>query len=86
MAIFEKCDRTKRTCKSEAEIEDWMLGKYIFTLENEKKFVSYKFGDETMHASSYGNYYTLSYANRSDFVNSLKRSHSKWNDSIFGFS
>ena len=56
MAIFEKCDRVKRSCKSEAETEAWMSGKYIFTIENQKKFVSYKFGDETMQMNSYGNY------------------------------
>ena len=40
MIVFEKCDRTKRTCKSEEEIEEWMTFKYIFTLDNHKKFVS----------------------------------------------
>ena len=84
MAIFEKCDRTKRTCKSEAEIEAWMVSKYIFTMENQKKFVSYKFGDETMQMNSHGNYYSLSYHQRSDFVRRVKRSYSKWNDSVFG--
>ena len=41
MAIFEKCDRTKRTCKSEAEIEAWMASKYILTIENQKKLVTF---------------------------------------------
>lgn len=36
MAVFEKCDRTVRKCKTEAEIEDWMTFKYILTLTNEK--------------------------------------------------
>ena len=84
MVTFEKCDRTKRSCKSEAEIEAWMSFKYIFTMENQKKFVSYKLGDETMKINSYGNYYSLSYQQRSDFVRRVKRSYSKWNDSIFG--
>lgn len=39
MIIFEKCDPTKRICKSEAEIEQWMSFKYIFLLKNEKKFI-----------------------------------------------
>ena len=84
LAVFEKCDRTKRTCKSEAEIEAWMAGKYIFTLENQKKFVSYKYGSETMQTNSYGNFYSLSYKTRSDFVKRIKRSNTKWNDSVFG--
>ena len=49
MITFEKCDISKRPpgakCKSEAEIEAWMTFKYIVTLENEKKFISHKFGE-----------------------------------------
>lgn len=42
MIVFEKCDRTKpkNTCKSEEEIEEWMTFKYIYTLDNQEKFVS----------------------------------------------
>ena len=84
MVIFEKCDRTKRTCKSEEQIEAWMKYKYIFTLENQKKFVSYKFGEEAMKLNSYGNYYSLSYDYRSDFVNRVRRTYIQLNDNIFG--
>ena len=83
MAIFEKCDRTERTCKSEEEIEAWMSWKYIYTLENRRRFVSYKFGAETIEESSFGSYYSLSYKARSDFPTIIKRSALKLNDSVF---
>ena len=84
MAIFVKCDRTERTCKSEEEIEAWMSFKYIYTLENRKRFVSYKFGAETIKESSLGSYHSLSYKIRSDFPTIIKRSAMKLNDKVFG--
>lgn len=84
MASFDKCDRTKRFCKSEAEIEAWMEFKYIFTFENQKKFSSYKFGEEAMAANAYGNWHSLSYGQRSEFVSEIKRSKTVLNDSPFG--
>ena len=42
--VFEKCDPKKRsTCKSETEIENWIKGKYIITIENTWTFRSYEF-------------------------------------------
>ena len=84
MVVFEKCDRTKRSCKSEAEIEKWMTFKYIYTLENHKKFVSYKFGEDAIEEQSYGNWYSLNYKLRSDFPNIVKRSAIKLSDHVFG--
>ena len=36
--FFEKCDATVRTCKSDAEIEAWLDGKFILILENHVSF------------------------------------------------
>ena len=37
--ILRKCDSTKRsTCKSDQEINEWLNGKFIFTIENNWKF------------------------------------------------
>ncbi len=41
MVVFERCDTKAEgnNCKTNNEIDEWLLGKYIFTLENEKTFV-----------------------------------------------
>ena len=39
MIVFEICDKTKRTCKTDTEITEWLRFKYIVTLENERKFI-----------------------------------------------
>ena len=44
MIVFEKCDPNERKkkglkCKTEAEIDDWLLFKYILVLENGIEFV-----------------------------------------------
>ena len=84
MVVFEKCDPNERSCKPEAEIQKWMTFKYIFTLENHKKFVSYKFGEEAIQKNSYGNWYSLNYSLRSDFPSIVKRSTMKLSDHILG--
>ena len=45
MVVFEKCDPTQRSCKSEEEIEKWMRFKYILILLNEKLFIQHEFGE-----------------------------------------
>lgn len=42
MVIFEMCKNETESglpCKSEREIKDWMRGKYIFVLSNQRSFV-----------------------------------------------
>ena len=39
MIVFEKCDKTERTCASDAVINEWLEFKYILILDNEKLFV-----------------------------------------------
>lgn len=45
MLVFEKCDKSwsKQECKSDSEIADWMLFKYIAVLQNQKLFIKHKF-------------------------------------------
>ena len=66
MIVFEKCDISKRrllglTCKSETEIEQWMAFKYIVTLQNESKFISYKFGEKRIDKKSVIRLYAVNY-------------------------
>ena len=39
MVVFELCDRTIRTCKSDEDIKKWMEFKYIIHVENIKRFI-----------------------------------------------
>ena len=40
MVVFDRCNSTLRDdCKSDAEYAQWLQGKYIFVLENEKTFI-----------------------------------------------
>ena len=52
--VFEKCTAEKSPvpCKSDSEIKDWMINKFIILLTNEKEFTSHKFGDESISAFS----------------------------------
>ena len=54
LIMFEKCDSTKRkTCKSNAEVREWMKNKYIILVYNRQLFQSEKFGDETFSRHSF---------------------------------
>lgn len=68
MVVFEKCDIEKRPpgakCKTEAQIEEWMAFKYIFTLENEIKFVQHYFDDKRIDKRSRARQYALNYNTR----------------------
>ena len=46
MIVFERCDKSKRTCKTDTEIDEWLKFKYIATLENERKFIEYAFKEK----------------------------------------
>ena len=46
MIVFELCQpdpATGKVCKSKKEIDDFLLGKYIYVLENEKTFIQHKY-------------------------------------------
>jgi hypothetical protein len=70
-------------CKSEEEIADWMIYKYIITLTNEAKFIQHKFGEEKIKRESEITWYALNYNSRSDFVKMITRSELVLSDSIY---
>lgn len=39
MIVFEKCDKEVRTCKTDQEITDWLVFKYIILFENSRRFI-----------------------------------------------
>ena len=65
MIVFEKCDPVLRVksglkCKTEKQIEEWLLFKYILIIENSIQFVEHKFEGERIDASSAITWYPLS--------------------------
>ena len=61
MFSFDKCDNKTATlpCKSEEEISDWMIDKYIVVMKNEKKFIAHKFQEERIAKSARLDWYAL---------------------------
>ena len=83
MVVFERCDSDKRKCKSEEEFQEWLLDKYLFTYENDKKFISYKFGEDRIDRTAKRHWHTLSPVSRVEHVKMIYRSDLVLNDSIF---
>lgn len=52
MVVFEKCDKKVRECKSDQEIQDWLVFKYMLVLENSKRFIPHEFKDKRIQAYS----------------------------------
>lgn len=50
---FEKCDRkVRKTCKSDADITEWMKERSIFIVVNRQLFEPAKFGDKRFRKSA----------------------------------
>lgn len=84
MITFDRCQPSdsQTTCKSDAEIDAWLKGKYITTLENEKKFIAHKFEDERVDPSSTTKWYSISPFTRIDYVRELTRTSMEFSDSL----
>jgi hypothetical protein len=64
MIMFERCDRTKRkTCKSDAQVKEWMKDKHLIFVYNRQLFNSDKFGEETFDKQSYMDWIPLDVVN-----------------------
>ena len=51
---FEKCDKSKRkTCKSDAEVKQWMRDKHLMFVYNRQIFQTDEFGDKKFRYESY---------------------------------
>ena len=42
MVVFEVCDRTKRTCKSDVQIQNDLEGSYILLIDNQETYNHHK--------------------------------------------
>ena len=81
LVAFEKCDRDKRNdCKTEEEINAWLQYKYIIVLENTKRFIPYKFGEERIDAVSILRWFPINSELRLEKANLIKRTRGKFND------
>ena len=69
MVVFDKCDRTIRSCKSETDINKWLENKYIVHVENIKRFIQHEFEDERIEMASSLKWHPVSPDVRSDTVN-----------------
>ena len=47
MIAFVKCDNDLRDdCKTEEQIDEWMKFKYMFVLENSRRFIPHQFSSD----------------------------------------
>ena len=63
-----------------------MAFKYIITLENESKFISYKFGKDRKDQKSVIRLYAANYQARLDYVKKIYRSEIKFKDRYFNIA
>ena len=80
MVVFEKCDKTKTTCKSDTAIHDWIDEKYIIHVENVKRFIQHDFEEDRLELASVLHWHPLSADIKIDYVNLIQRQHMNMND------
>ena len=75
MVVFEKCHNIKDevTCKSDAEIEAWMQGRYFMLVTNQKRFIEHKFAEGKIEMKSVLVWYPLNSTGRTDYVLKIER-------------
>ena len=85
MVVFEKCDpKSGLQCKNDAEIEQWLSGKYIFTIVNERKFIQQNFeGESYMQKNSRVKWYATNGNMRVDYANMVQTLDIDINDSVW---
>ena len=83
MVIFEKCNNATSavTCKSEAEIEEFLQFKYLIAIWNQKQFIQDAFGHERVLKNSKTNWFPFTPLTRSDYVMHVQRTHMHFSDS-----
>lgn len=84
MVVFERCDRTKRVCKSDGEIKQWLQSKYLVIAQNEKRFNEDLFEDRRIQLLSRVTWSAVSPDIRSDYVKQVTFADLSLNDSPFG--
>ena len=85
MVVFEKCDpaKSKVTCKSDAEIEQWLKYKYFYGIMNSRIFRTHLFDEERILSRSTTVWFPISSGSRIDYVNIINRYTMQLNDSPF---
>ena len=83
MIVFEKCNATRLAldeetadvkCAEDKDIDKWLVGRYIITLENQRMFTQHKFGEETFSTSAEVHWYPVTVSARRDNNNMIHRS------------
>ena len=87
MIVFDKCsnETSEVTCKSDAEINEWMQYKYILVYLNQKKFVQHKFDSERLQMKADTVWLALNEKTRTDYVFTVQRTAMELSDNYFSF-
>ena len=80
MIVFEKCDSTVRACKTDQEITDWLVFKYIILFENSRRFIPHQFANERIQSLAQIRWFPIAKDQRSDTVKMVTRSKINLND------
>ncbi len=84
---FEQCtpEPGVRKCKTEQQIEEWLVGKYFITVENQKSFIKDELNENSIRADSSVKWYPVSKYARDDTVRMIQRGIAEVNDGLFSF-
>ena len=85
MIVFERCNSTLTTCKTDDEIERWLRYKYIVTIQNRKDFIQYEFGENRINMQSEVNFLPMSFE-RQDHVRMITRHEATLIDNPFSLT
>ena len=75
MVVFERCDQSdpEAKCRSESEIDDWLMYRWIVVLENRREFQQREFDDKSVVKSSFFRWFSLTPQIRMDYVREIQR-------------
>ena len=94
MIVWERCDPEKNAlsdatkdikCANDTAYRNFTEGLYICSIDNQKRFVQHKFGEERLQHAAEINYYSLNNDDRSDFVKVINRGFLELNDKYVSF-
>ena len=85
MVIVQKCnpETSEVTCKSDAEIEEWLRYKFILIVRNQRKFIQYQFGEKRVQKAAELKWYSVNNVMRSDNPMVIYRSDIYLDDNQF---
>ena len=90
VVVFEKCDPLKTTvkCKTDDEINAWMLQKYLIVYVNQERFIQHVFDEDSVKKEALMRWAPLNPELRTDLVFTINRTKQELYDNwlVFGKS